>query len=135
MDSCHEPIASHVGLYQGISRYKRKKVHRLLHHSLCTKVVAEEGFEPTTFGLSFALRAKAGLRCPKFMRLVNFSFKFRPRRDSKIAPPATGSAILLFPTSHARRTHNPRASLKLISSYVHNKRDALDVLYAIFFCG
>ena len=30
---------------------KRKKVHRLFYHSLCTNVVAGEGFEPTTSGL------------------------------------------------------------------------------------
>ena len=63
------------------------------------------------FGLSFALCAKAGLRYPKFMRRAKRGFKFRPRRDTKIAPPATGSAILPSPTSHARRTHNLRALL------------------------
>ena len=26
---------------------KRKKVHRLLYHNLCTNVAAEEGFEPS----------------------------------------------------------------------------------------
>lgn len=42
-----EPTASQIGLYQGFLKEIRKKVHRLLYHSLCTHVAAGEGFEPS----------------------------------------------------------------------------------------
>ena len=45
------PTCLALPLYQGFSGEIRKKVHRLLYHSLCTNVVAGEGFEPTTSGL------------------------------------------------------------------------------------
>ena len=39
-----EPAASQIGLYQGFLRQIRKKVRKLLYHSLRTNVVAGEIF-------------------------------------------------------------------------------------------
>ena len=41
-----EPTAAQIGLFQGFLKEIRKKVPKLLYHSLGTNVAEMEGFEP-----------------------------------------------------------------------------------------
>jgi len=66
-------------------------------------LVAGGGLEPPTSGLSL----RAALRCPKKCSRVCLLHFFDRCGKSGIASSATGSAKPLFPTSCARRSHNP----------------------------
>ena len=97
---------------------KRKKVHRLLYHNLCTNVVAGEGFEPTTSGLWL----RPALRCPKNRSGLRFSSGFSTAADktpSLHLPPA--ARCRLIPTSSARRSHNPENTGAEPSSSSHEE--------------
>ena len=66
-------------------------------------LVAEGGFEPPTSGLS--LRASCGAR--KNLRAIRPLDFFDRCANALLAVSAAGGARGRFPTSHARRSHNP----------------------------
>ena len=66
-------------------------------------LVAETGLEPATSGLS--LRAPCGAR--KNLRAIRPLDFFDRCANTLLAVSAAGGARGRFPTSHARRSHNP----------------------------